>query len=275
MSFRDEVNNTTKSVMIETFITSIFKNPHRRFGDILEDLLELDDPDDDWMRDTLYDLEVGQFVRAGMKVMGLAQGEVDEKWVGGDTADEEPEEEEEDEPDEEADVDEDDEEEEDPEEEEEEDEGDEEDEDGDPISGPLRNKDDEDHEAEGEEEEEEEEPDPEPKAKKKKKKKKAPPNGKAKKKKKVKSVPAKRQKDPEEESENEDYLKLILKALRAGKAYDEETAVNNRFVLDHIHGEDNHDDDEGAAFRAGIKELESREKICKVGQRRGTRYHLV
>jgi len=244
MSFRDNVKDNTKSVMIQTFITSLFADPQMRFGDILEDLIESDDPDDDWMRETLYDLEIGQIVKAGMKVMGLSSDdsfvmhtedvEVDDDGVVVSEAD-------------------------------------------DGIEYTLGDSDD---------SEEEEEETPPPKKKKKKAKAKKPParpvEAAPKKKKKKKndgpqSPPPKRSRDAEEEEDDpewKDYLKLIIKALRSSKAYDDDTAVNNGVILNHIHGEDNWDKDESADLRRGMDELIEGEKAAKVGQRRGTRYHL-
>jgi hypothetical protein len=222
--------------MIETFITSLFSDPQRRFGDILEDLVDTDDPDDDWMRETLYDLEIGQIVKAGMKVMGLggaSSDSADDEFTIVTT----------------------------------------EEEDGTTYS--LADEPDEDDDVEP--------ADPPKKKKKKKKKKKAPKDiaeaapKKTKKKKKPKVVPAKRS-DAEDEEEADPewvgYLKLIIKALRAAKAYDGETAVNNGVILNHIHGEDNWDKDESADLRRGMEELIEAKKADKVGQRRGTRYHL-
>lgn len=232
MSFRDSVKDNTKSVMIQTFITSLFADPHMRFGDILEDLIETDDPDDDWMRETLYDLEIGQLVRAGAKVMGLdlAGTGDDEGVIATET------------------------------------------EDG--IEYGLPD--------EGDDDEEEVGPAPPPR-KKKKKKKKAPKNSteaapkKKKKKKKAPPAPAKKPSSTEEEPvhpEWKGYLKLIVKALRTNKAYDEDTAVNNGVILNDIHGKGNWDKPESADLRRGIEDLVANDKVSKVGQRRGTRYHL-
>lgn len=240
MSFRDEVNSTTKSVMIETFITSLFSDPHRRFGDIIDDLLENNDPDDDWMKDTLYDLEVSQFVQAGMKILGLGLEDQDWERQGEDdgviaTEDED---------------------------------------------GTTYSLDDSD--------EAEEEPDPKPKKKKGKKKKK---KGKKKKKKKPdddvrkpprkkksrNSVPAPSAKTkPADENDGNwnDYKKLVVKTLRAHRAYDGDTAVNNSVILNDIHGEKNWSAEESAQLRAAISELHQADKIDKVGKARGTRYHL-
>lgn len=219
MSFRDEVKDTTRAVMIETFITSLFSDPNRRFGDILEDLIETDDPDDDWMRETLYDLEIGQIVRAGVKVMGLVDGDLpDQSDIEGATNDES-----------------------------------------------------------------EVEPAPPPRKKKKKKKKpsngpEAAPKKKKKKKKKKPEVSSTRGQDNgdgEDEAGNwSEYKMLIVKALRASNARDEETAVNNGVILNAIHGEDNWDKAESAQLRAAMEELGEAGKTDKVGQRRGTRYHL-
>lgn len=238
MSFRDSVKDNTKSVMIQTFITSLFADPHMRFGDILEDLIETDDPDDDWMRETLYDLEIGQLVRAGMKVMGYdklggANGLDSDSTFDGVVATET--------------------------------------EDGTEYS------------LAGDNDEEEVGPAEPPRTKRKKKKKKKPknpveaaPKKKKKKKKKPQPTPTKSKgaEDAEVDPEWKGYLKLIVKGLRAHKAYDEDTAVNNGAVLNHIHGEDKWDKVESADLRRGIDDLVAEKKVSKVGQRRGTRYHL-
>jgi len=218
MSFRDEVKDTTRAVMIETFITSLFSDPHRRFGDILDDLLETDDPDDDWMRDTLYDLEIGQIVRAGAKVMELVDGDL-----------------------------------------------------SDPSDDPP-----------SDEEVADDDPEPAPPPRKKKKKKKKPPNSPEaapKKKKKKKKKPEVTSTQNQDEGDSEagnwaEYKMLIVKALRACNARDEETAVNNGVILNAIHGEDNWDKAESAQLRTAMEELGEAGKTDKVGQRRGTRYHL-
>jgi len=241
MSFRDSVKDNTKSVMIQTFITSLFSDPHVRFGDILEDLIETDDPDDDWMRETLYDLEIGQLVRAGAKVMGLdkvgghyvAPAEDDDGVVVTETED-----------------------------------------------GTEYSLDGDDDDGGGNDDEEEVGPAEPPRKKRKKKKKKKKPKNPAeaapkKKKKKKKSKPTPKQvEEADVDPEWRDYLKLIVKGLRTHKAYDEDTAVNNGAILNHIHGEDNWDKVESADLRRGIEDLVKAGKVSKVGQRRGTRYHL-
>ena len=244
MSFRDSVKDNTKSVMIQTFITSLFSDPHMRFGDILEDLIETDDPDDDWMRETLYDLEIGQLVKAGMKIMNLgSEGNgLDKDDAFGLDAD------------------------------------------GDGVVT-TETEDGTEYSLDGADSDGDDVGPAEPPRKKKKKKKKkkpknaaeAAPKKKKKKKKKPQSVPAKRSKDAEEaevDPEWKGYLKLIVKGLRAHKAYDEETAVNNGAILNHIHGEDEWDKVESADLRRGIEDLVRTDNVSKVGQRRGTRYHL-
>lgn len=249
MSFRDNVKDNAKSVMIQAFITSLFADPHIRFGDILEDLIETDDPDDDWMRETLYDLEIGELVRAGMKVMGLTDEDAfvihtedvevgdDGIGVGGDIDDEE---------------------------------------EVGPAPPPQKKK-------------KKSKNSTEDTPKKKKKKKKKPKNSveatPKKKKKKKKDSPPATVKEPQDtegdetdsrrmESEWRGYLKLIVKALRTHKAYDEDTAVNNGAILNHIHGDNEWDKPESADLRRGIEDLVADDKVSKVGQRRGTRYHL-
>lgn len=249
MSFRDSVKDNTKSVMIQTFITSLFADPNMRFGDILEDLIENDDPDDDWMRETLYDLEIGQLVKAGMKVMGLASEDTfimhteDVDFNDGATT-----------------------------------------ETGDGTKYNIAD--------DGINGEEEVGPAPPPRRKKKKKKKKAKnstetasrnstetaPKKKKKKKKKTPPPPDKKSRDTQESEvhpEWKDYLKLIVKAMRTHKAYDEDAAVNNAVILNDIHGEGNWEKDESADLRRGIEDLVTNDKVSKVGQRRGTRYHLA
>lgn len=288
MSFRDEVNSTTKSVMVETFITSLFSDPHRRFGDIIEDLLDNDDPDDDWMRDTLYDIEVIQLVQAGMKVLGLS----------GNNSDEQPDQSFGDEDNEEEEVDKDDDISDNDDivtiEESDEDDGVEVAETEDGIEYSMREaseESDEDDEEDSDSSDDneadtngdnEEEPEEEPKKKKRKKKskggkkrKKLPPPENAAPRKKRKAVDAKKsRKDVEKDKEWEDYKKLVVKTLRANKAYDEETAVSNSVILNDVHGEDEWDKDEAAQLRTALSELAETEKIDKVGQRRGTRYYL-
>jgi len=241
MSFRDEVNSTTKSVMIETFITSLFSDPHRRLGDIIDDILENDDPDDDWMKDTLYDLEVSQFVKAGVKLLGLSpelqdyEGDPDEDdgiiatededgttYSAGEPDDEEVEEE--------------------------------------PTPKKKRKK-------------------KKKKGKKKKSKKpddevRKPPRKKKKQRNSVSANGVKTRPADENEGNWNDYKKLVVKALRSHKAYDGDTAINNSVILNDIHGEKNWSAEESAQLRTAIAELHQAEKIDKVGKARGTRYHL-
>ena len=272
MSFRDEVNENTRTLAVETLIRTVFTKPHRKFGDIIEDLLESDEIDDDWMKETLFEMEISEFVQAGMRIMGLSDdGEdppFDDSYIPVD-----PEEVEDDisengveevvYEDEEI-----------PEADEEEDDGVivEEDEEGTTYSAaPAAN---------DEPEEAEEEPRPKKKRKKKKKKKKAkssedaPRPPKKKKKATVESTPARA---PREDAgpEWKDYKKLVVKTMRGLGARSEEDAVNNSAILNEMHGEDNWDGkEEGAALRQALTELHDAEKVGKRGKARGTRYYL-
>jgi len=260
MSFRDEVNNTAKSALIEAFIASLFSNPNRRLGDILDDIMENDDPDDDWMRETLFDLEVRHLVKSGMKAMGLASESAAHAAVSHNDDDGNGD-------------------------------GDDGDDDDDDVivierddgTDYILGEDSDGDERGGESEDEDVEPAPPPKKKRKKKKipRNTPEVTQKKKKKKVtpkaapKAASTRRSKGgSEEDAQQAGYNKLIVRALRAHKAYDEDTAVNNQVILNEMHGEGAWGDEESAALRGGISTLVTDNKVSKVGKRRGTRYHL-
>lgn len=273
MTFRDEVNENTRTVMVETLIRTVFAKSHRKVGDIVEDLLDSDEIDDDWMKDTLFEMEISEFVRAGMRIMGL-DGK-DEVVL----------------PDLEEDAD-------------EEDQLDAEDnhvsreeEDGSDVDNWPESQDEVDEDGliveEDEEgtsfslpEEKEEEEEAKPKKRKKKKKKDKKPKKKAKpgdsarkppkKKKKKKapdSVPARAPKE-DEDPDWTDYKKLVVKTMRKLEARNEEDAVNNAAILNEMHGEDNWDKDESSALRQALTEHHKDDKVGKTGKARGTRYYL-
>lgn len=269
MTFRDEVNENTRTVMVETLIRAVFAKPHRKVGDIIEDLLDSDEIDDDWMKDTLFEMEMSEFVRAGMRIMGLdGNGESDDgdeitlpdlvddanEADLSDTEDDNVSREEEDDPaveDQSEDI---------------ESLVVKEDEDGTSFSLPK------------EDEEKSESKKKKRKKKGKKSKKRAKPaedirKPPKKKTKKIESIPARAPKE-DEDPEWVEYKKLVVKTMRKLGARSEEDAMNNAAILNEMHGEDNWDKDESSALRQALTEHHKDDKVGKTGKARGTKYFL-